>query len=119
MKKFLGNYKEGAPKIRTFPKDLKVHPGIEDGTFGCKPLELKPVRGCGRVPSGLRNSLTLPVYPGSPEELLEMISLTGLTVDSLFLVPDGDVYHAKPARQILEEEKGQTKDLVNSVLKRK
>ena len=50
MKKFLGNYKEGAPKVRTFPKDLKVHPGIEDGTFGCKPLELQPVRGCGRVP---------------------------------------------------------------------
>lgn len=44
MKAFLGmKYMKGG-KVRTFPKDIKVHPSILDGTFG-KGFDLKPVRG--------------------------------------------------------------------------
>lgn len=44
MKAFLGmKYMKGG-KVRTFPKDIKIHPGIENGTFGLV-LDLKPVRG--------------------------------------------------------------------------
>ena len=72
MKKYLGSYRKGASKIRTFPKDIKVHPGIEDGTFGCKPLELHPVRGQGREPSLLDRTELIEI-PESHEERVERI----------------------------------------------
>lgn len=82
-------------------------------------VKLTPVEGCSPGLPGLRNSLTLPIYPVSPQELLDMISLTGLSMDSMFLVPADDVYHAKTARQILEEEHQEASALAKQLVSKR
>lgn len=86
----------------------------------CTKHDPLPVGECEPWPSGLGSVRSVCLYPEPEPDTTLRDAMLPVSLDSEFAVPvGGGVYQIKTARQILEEEKGQAKDLVNSVLKRK
>lgn len=88
--------------------------------YCCQKIEPLPVGECQPGPSGLGSVRVMSGYLDRESDKTLRDSMPPMSLDSEFAVPvGGGVYQIKTARQILEEEKGQAKDLAKSLLKRR